>query len=149
MPGTRPVKSRCTAVIVQLPSTCSRVNVAWVESSSGVKPAPPRKADSAIVKHPACAAAISSSGFVPIPFSNRVENEYWVLFRTPLCVDTVPCPFFRSPCQTADAVRFIGLMGNVDSLYHSRNVHNEKSAKENNAGEKTKNLTQRREGKTN
>jgi hypothetical protein len=30
-------------------------------------------------------------------------------------------------------------MGNVaDSLYHSRNVHNEKSAKENSAGEKTK-----------
>jgi hypothetical protein len=29
-------------------------------------------------------------------------------------------------------------MGNVDSLYHSGNVHNEKSAKENTAGEKTK-----------
>jgi hypothetical protein len=41
-------------------------------------------------------------------------------------------------------------MGNVvDSLYHSRNEHNEKSAKENTAGEKTKNLTQRRKGKTN
>src|ERR1700751_1320319 len=133
--------------MVQLPSTCSSVSVASVESSSAVKPAFPKKADRAIVKHPACAAAISSSGFVPIPFSNRVENEYWVLLRTPLCVDTVPCPFFRSPCQTADAVRFIGLMGNVDSLYHSRNVYNEKSIKENTSGE-DKNLTQRRKEKT-
>src|ERR1700757_461095 len=114
--------------MVQLPSTCSSVSVASVESSSAVKPAFPRKADSAIVKHPACAAAISSSGFVPTPFSNRVENEYWVLFRTPLCVDTVPCPFFRSPCQTADAVRFIGLMGNVGSLYQPNRQLNEESA---------------------
>src|SRR3981081_1317406 len=42
-----------------------------------------------------------------MPFSNRVANEYCVLFKAPLCVESVPCPFLRSPCQTADAVRFI------------------------------------------
>src|SRR4030088_2132956 len=42
-----------------------------------------------------------------MPFSNRVANEYCVLFKMPLCVESVPCPFLRSPCQTADVVRFI------------------------------------------
>ena len=32
-------------------------------------------AESAIVKHPAWAAAINSSGLVPLAFSKRVENE--------------------------------------------------------------------------
>src|SRR5688500_17947370 len=60
-----------------------------------------------MVKQPACAAAINSSGFVPGPFSNRDVNEYAVLFRTPPGADNVPFPCFRSPFQTADAVRFI------------------------------------------
>src|SRR3954470_10669051 len=60
-----------------------------------------------MLKHPACAAAINSSGFVPGEFSNRVVNEYGVLFNTPLAVETVPLPCLRSPCQTADAVLFI------------------------------------------
>src|SRR3954452_7472401 len=60
-----------------------------------------------MLKHPACAAAINSSGFVPGEFSNRVVNEYGVLFKTPLAVETVPLPCLRSPCQTADAVLFI------------------------------------------
>jgi hypothetical protein len=37
----------------------------------------PKIIDKAMAKHPACAAAISSSGFVPFPCSNRVLNEYW------------------------------------------------------------------------
>jgi hypothetical protein len=45
---------------------------------SAVMPALPSCADSAMLKHPAWAAAISSSGFVPIPFSKRVLKEYWV-----------------------------------------------------------------------
>src|SRR5689334_19673728 len=60
-----------------------------------------------MLKHPACAAAINSSGFVPGLFSNRVVNEYGVPFNTPLAVETVPLPCLRSPCQTADAVLFI------------------------------------------
>jgi hypothetical protein len=34
----------------------------------------------------------------------------------PLCVDTVPWPFLRSPCQTADAVRFIIFLMGCTSL---------------------------------
>src|SRR6266850_90277 len=60
--------------------------VAVVSSFCAVNPALPSCAESAIVKHPACAAARSSSGFVPTPFSNRVLNEYCVCFRTPLSV---------------------------------------------------------------
>ena len=75
MPGTFAVICRSTVVMVQLPDTCSSVRLALVESLSGVKPARPSAAAVAIVKHPACAAAISSSGLVPTPFSNRVVNE--------------------------------------------------------------------------
>ena len=51
------------------------VSVAEVLMLSGVSFAPPSCADSAIEKHAACAAAISSSGFVPGVSSNRVVNE--------------------------------------------------------------------------
>src|SRR5258707_1127666 len=64
-------------------------------------------AETAMVKQPAWAAAISSSGFVPMPDSNRVANEYGVALSTPLWVVSAPLPFFRSPCHSADAVRFI------------------------------------------
>src|SRR5436190_17447396 len=60
-----------------------------------------------MLKHAACAAAMSSSGFVPGPFSKRVVNEYCVSLSTPLAVEIVPLPCLRSPCQTADAVLFI------------------------------------------
>jgi hypothetical protein len=55
-------------------------------------------------KHPACAAAISSSGLVPAPLSNLVLNEYCVLERTPLAVETVPLPSFSPPFHCALAV---------------------------------------------
>ena len=70
-------------------------------------PALPSCAESAIEKHPACAAAISSSGFVPFPSSNRVLNEYCVFDKTPLSVDTVPLPSFNPPRHTAEPFRFI------------------------------------------
>jgi hypothetical protein len=57
------------------------------------------------VKHPACAAASSSSGFVPTPFSNLVLNEYCEFFSVPLSVDIDPLPLFKSPCHTAEALR--------------------------------------------
>ena len=43
---------------------------------SGVWPRFPSSAERAIEKQPACAAAISSSGFVPSPSWNRDWNEY-------------------------------------------------------------------------
>jgi hypothetical protein len=58
-------------------------------------------------KHPAWAAPTSSSGFVPGAFSNRMDHEYGMPFRTPLSVDTVPLPSFSPPLQTALAPRFI------------------------------------------
>ena len=70
-------------------------------------PALPSCAESAIEKQPACAAAISSSGFVPFPSSNRVLNEYCVFDKTPLSVDTVPLPSFNPPRHTAEPFRFI------------------------------------------
>jgi hypothetical protein len=44
---------------------------------------------------------------VPFPFSNRVPNEYWAWDSTALSVETVPLPLFKSPCHTAEAVRFM------------------------------------------
>jgi hypothetical protein len=58
-------------------------------------------------KQPACAAATSSSGLVPRPFSNRVLKEYDVCEMTPLSVEIVPCPSLRLPSQTADADLFM------------------------------------------
>src|SRR6266704_6531932 len=81
--------------------------VAVVSSLVAVMPALPSCAESAIVKQPACAAASSSSGLVPTPFSNRVLKEYCVCFSTPLSVEMVPLPSFKPPCHTADALRCI------------------------------------------
>src|SRR6266540_3834776 len=57
---------------------------------SAVRPACPSCPESAIEKQPACAAAINSSGFVPLPSSKRVLNEYFAFSRTPLSVDILP-----------------------------------------------------------
>src|SRR5204863_1702923 len=66
----------------------------------------PSSAENAIEKQPACAAAMSSSGFVPMPSSKRALNEYCVSLSTPLSVEMLPLPPFKSPRQTADALRF-------------------------------------------
>src|SRR5882672_3481189 len=58
-----------------------------------------------MVKQPAWAAARSSSGLVPTPFSKRVLNEYCVCLSTPLSVEMEPLPDFRSPDQTAEPLR--------------------------------------------
>src|SRR5258705_128656 len=55
----------------------------------------------------ACAAASSSSGLVPTPFSNRVPNEYCASCRELLSVDNDPLPLLTSPRQTAVAFRSI------------------------------------------
>src|ERR1700728_581520 len=103
-PGTFATTSRWTAVIAHPASSFSMVSVADVLMLSGVRFAPPSCADSAIEKQAACAAAISSSGFVPWAFSNRVLNEEGVFERSPLADDTVPFPSLSPPCQTALAL---------------------------------------------
>src|SRR5271168_351868 len=75
---------------------------------SGVSPAPESCASSAMVKQPACAAAINSSGFVPAPVSKRLRKEYGVWESTPLSVETVPLPSFSAPFHSADALRIKG-----------------------------------------
>jgi hypothetical protein len=77
-----------------------------------------------MVKQPACAAAISSSGFVPFAFSNRVENEYGVLESTPLSLDIVPSPSLSDPFHTAEALRIIRpfLLGCSVAFYESKLV---------------------------
>src|SRR5215470_19791166 len=87
--------------MVQPESSLSSERVTDVEMLSGVRFALPSCAESAIEKHPACAAAINSSGFVPGAFSNRVEKEYCVLFNTPPGAESDPFPSFRPPFQTA------------------------------------------------
>src|SRR5579864_6537438 len=99
-------------VIVQPESSFSSVRVTFVLMLSGVMLAPPNCADSAMEKHAACAAAISSSGFVPDAFSNLVVNEYGVLLSTPLAEDTVPLPSLSPPFQTALALRCIAYLLN-------------------------------------
>ena len=108
MPGTFAEVVRWTAQRVQpVLGWFSSVTAAVVLSVSATCPAFSRAAASAIVKHPACAAAISSSGLVPTPDSKREVKEYGVSFRTVLSVESVPLPDLRLPCQTADAFRFI------------------------------------------
>ena len=77
-PGTLAVTSRCDSVTLQAPSTLSSVTTQLVRRSVGARFALPSSADSAIVKHPAWAAAASSSGFVPVPLANRAVKEYGV-----------------------------------------------------------------------
>src|SRR5262249_50323373 len=62
MPGTTPVVARSMRVILQPASCCSKRTCAVVSSDVGGVPARVSPADRAIVKQPAWAAAISSSG---------------------------------------------------------------------------------------
>src|SRR5205807_3252396 len=61
----------------------------------------------AIVKHPAWAAAINSSGLVPFSFSKRVLKEYGVSASTPESVERFPLPARPVPRQTAFALRIM------------------------------------------
>src|ERR1700675_1469911 len=106
-PGMLATRSRWLLVMEKPSPTLASVMVAVVSSFCAVMPALPSCADNAMVKQPACAAAINSSGFVPIPFSKRVENEYCALESTLLSVEIVPFPSFSEPFQTAEALRTI------------------------------------------
>src|ERR1700719_3696283 len=104
-PGMFATRSRWLLVMEKPSPTLARVMVAVVSSFCAVMPALPSCAESAIVKHPACAAANNSSGLVPTPFSKRVLKEYGVCFNTPLSVDREPLPSLSPPAHTADALR--------------------------------------------
>src|SRR6185437_9443938 len=83
----------------------SSVTAASVANSVGENPARSSWNASAMVKHPACAAAISSSGFVPFSLSKRVLNEYGVADKTPESLDNSPLPVRPVPRQIAFALR--------------------------------------------
>src|SRR5579864_70638 len=95
-------------------SSFSRLSVALVLMLSGVSPAPPNCAESAMEKQPACAAAINSSGFVPGWSPKRVPKENGVLENTPLLDETVPEPCFKSPFHSALALRCIPFSSHQD-----------------------------------
>ena len=67
-------------------------------------PAAPRTTESAIEKQPACAAPISSSGFVPGPSSMRDLNEY-LPSNAPDPSAIVPLPSPSDPFHSACALR--------------------------------------------
>src|SRR5580658_10943099 len=74
-PGTVAVVVNAILVIAKPASVLASVTAAWVSILSGVKPAPPNCAPSAMEKQLAWAAAISSSGVVPEAApSNRVAK---------------------------------------------------------------------------
>src|SRR5690606_26763989 len=76
-----------------------------------------RKFEKAMLKHAACAAAISSSGFVPFSFSKRVANEKGVPLSTPLVVSISPSPPRRFPRHVPAPVRSIAAMTILDLLW--------------------------------
>src|SRR5687768_16177017 len=80
IPGTFAFNDNCDCVTV--PS--SMVTVHSVVISCGVNPASPNTKLNFMLKHPECAAATSSSGFVPVPSANLELNEYCVLLRMEL-----------------------------------------------------------------
>src|ERR1044072_9877937 len=106
--------------MVKPASVFSSVTAALVLIRSAVSPAFPSCPDSAIEKQPACAAAINSSGLVPLPSSKRVLNEYCVFAKTPLSVEIVPLPSLSPPCHTADAFRFMTCPFDLDLALLSR-----------------------------
>src|SRR5207249_12161350 len=89
-------------------SALSKSRVAFTSIRSGGYPAFPSSPEKAIAKQLACAAATSSSGFVPGSFSNRIAKPYATVLSAPLAVDTVPFPSFRPPLHWALARRCIG-----------------------------------------
>src|SRR3954468_19157480 len=100
MSATRPSVSRSMRSIVGPASPWRRWTLATVRTDSGACPCSARMLLSAIEKQAACAAAMSSSGFVPSPSSKREANEYWP-WKTPSPTVTSPAPPCRSPRHSA------------------------------------------------
>jgi len=112
MPGMVAWVLRWILVMVGPSSVVSMVTVAVVSMVLGGCSAEVSWELRAMVKQPAWAAAMSSSGLVPAPSSKRVWKLYGVSLRTWLWVVRAPVPFFKSPCQIADALRsIVNLLG--------------------------------------
>src|ERR671914_280651 len=104
-PGTLARVSSSIRVIPKPSPTLSMCTVAVVSMLSAECPACPSSKDRAIEKQPACAAAISSSGFVPSPSWKRDWNEYGPSYA-PLAIRMIPLPSCSDPSQRASAVLF-------------------------------------------
>ena len=97
MPSTDPVSVNADFVTLNPSPSLSSVTAASVWSVPALCPAFASAKLSAIVKQLACAAAMSSSGFVPGSSPNRVLKPYGLSFSTPDCVETWPLPSLPSP----------------------------------------------------
>ena len=104
IPGTAASQARSMRVIEKPASPISRWTFAVVATRVGTWPAFESSFENAIEKQPAWAAPASSSGFVPVPSSNRDWNEK-APSQAPLPSFMKPFPLLRSPVQTALAVR--------------------------------------------
>src|SRR5438552_2297910 len=105
MPGMSASVSSSIRVMENPSPTFSRVTFAPVWTRVGARPARESCAVSAIVKHPAWAAPISSSGLVAAwPSSNRDLNEYGPS-KAPLPTLSRPLPSARLPFHSASAFR--------------------------------------------
>src|SRR5947209_9804594 len=108
-PGTLPSVARSMRVMPHPCSVLSKCTVAVVRISCGLWPAWESAPAKAMEKQPACAAPISSSGFVPGPSSIRLLNEYDPS-KAPLPSRIVPDPSCSDRCHLASAVR-TGIFG--------------------------------------
>src|SRR3989475_10032043 len=103
-------------LVIENPSpTFSSVTFASVWMRVGLMPARDSCAVRAIVKQPACAAPINSSGFVADwPSSKRDLNEYGPS-KAPLPTFSRPLPWARLPVHSASAL-WIGIKSPFDWL---------------------------------
>ena len=111
IPGTLPRVSSSILVILGAPSTISSVQEARVSTRVTGVPAFSRPAERAMLKHAACAAAISSSGFVPFEPPKRVPKLKGPL-KAPLSALKVPFPSLSLPSQAALAL-LVGIVGSL------------------------------------
>src|SRR5260221_3155585 len=99
-------------VMVQPADSCSIVTVAVVCMQSGVNPSPASSLASAIEKHAACAAAISSLGLV-LRHSASLFEKSCISERVPPSVVAMPLPPLRLQTQTAEAFCFMKAVSNM------------------------------------
>src|SRR6185312_2265839 len=109
IPGTFAATVRCDFEIAPSPKVISHL----VSILSAVNPASFKTKLNFIEKQPACAAAISSSGFVPsLASPNLVAKVKGALFSAFVSVVNVPLPSFPVPCHSAFAYLLIFLSFN-------------------------------------
>jgi REP element-mobilizing transposase RayT len=114
-PGTLP---RTVSALFVIPVPGTKVTTAEVRSCSGGVPAFASPMDSAIEKHEACAAAISSSGLVFPPDSSS-ERAAQLTSSGPKAPEPtssiVPDPLIRSPFHVTDARRSAAMSAPLSS----------------------------------